>query len=61
MIFKRLNISSTSRTKRGNHIPGYAGHIGAVGYNLHQMDDVIEKFQPLTVLRTQQPKEPEPN
>lgn len=49
----------TSPTKRGNQLPGYGGHIG--GKNLQSMDDVIEKFEPLTVLRTQQPKEPEPN
>lgn len=49
----------TAPTKRGNHLPGYGGHIG--GKNLESMDDVIHKFEPFTVLRTQQPKEPEAN
>ena len=31
------------------------------GKNLQSMDDVIEKFEPFTVLRTIQPKEPAAN
>ena len=52
-------MQSAAPTKRGNQLPGYSGHIG--GKNLQHMDDIIEKFEPLTVLRTKQPKEPEPN
>ena len=44
---------------RANHLPGYSGHVG--GKDLHGMDDVIQKFEPFTVLRTKQPKEPEAN
>lgn len=44
---------------RAKQIPGYSGCIG--GKNVDSMDDVIEKFEPFTVLRTIQPKEPEPN
>jgi hypothetical protein len=40
-------------------MPGYSGHIG--GKNMEYKDDVLVNFQPHTVLRTQQPKEPEPN
>ncbi|CAF0704702.1 unnamed protein product [Brachionus calyciflorus] len=57
--FFREAVSFTAPSIRGNHLPGYSGHIG--GKNLQHMDDVIEKFTPFTVLRTQQPKEPEPN
>lgn len=57
--FSTQKSQFTSPTKRGNHLPNYGGHIG--GKNIESMDDVIEKFEPFTCLRTQQPKEPEPN
>lgn len=44
---------------RAKQIPGYSGHVG--GKNLEQMDEIIENFVPFSVLRTVQPKEPEPN
>lgn len=52
-------FKSTSPTKRGNQLPNYGGHIG--GKNLQSMDDVIEKFEPFTCLRTVKPREAEPN
>lgn len=57
--FSTQKSQFTAPTKRGNQLPGYGGHIG--GKNLESMDDVIQKFEPFTVLRTQQPKESEPN
>lgn len=54
-----LFIYSTSQTKRGHQIPGYGGYIG--GYNIEGIDDVNEKFEPYTVVRTEQPKLPDPN
>ena len=53
------NNSSTQPNTKGNHLPGYSGHIG--GKDMEYKDDVLVKFEPHTVLRTQQPKEPEPN
>jgi len=44
---------------RAKQIPGYSGHVG--GKNLEHMDEIIENFVPFSVLRTVQPKEPEPN
>jgi hypothetical protein len=44
---------------KADHLPGYCGSIG--GVNIEYMDDVIEKFNPTTVLRTVQPKQPDPN
>ena len=49
-----LSTYSKSPTKRGDQIPGYGGCLG--GVNIEYMDDVIEKFEPFTHLRNDQPK-----
>lgn len=52
-------IFSKSPNKRGDQIPGYAGCLG--GVNIEYMDDAIEKFEPFTHLRTEQPRATDPN
>lgn len=55
-INRFIIVYSTAPTKRANQIPGYSGCLSGIN-----MDDVIEKYTPLTVLRTRQPKETNPN
>lgn len=59
LIFLIKYFLSVAPLKRAKQIPGYSGHIS--GKNTHYMDDVIETFEPFTVLRTVQPKLTDPN
>lgn len=52
--FTKQPVEFKSPTKRGDQIPGYGGCLG--GVNIEYMDDVIEKFEPFTHLRNDQPK-----
>lgn len=57
--YSTQKVSFTAPNVKGNHLPGYSGHIG--GKMMEYKDDVLVQFQPHTVLRTVLPKEPDAN